>query len=203
MRSPRGRPKRMKSLSTRSPGMPKRRVTPICWREASRKSPSGITARITTPPPRQPPPPAAASREVGGDVAARDRHRDDLPAAVDLEPQRLARLPRPEPAVERGAVGDLVAVDGEHDVARLEAGLLARTSGQQARDHDVPIHHVAEDPEPRPRTHRGRPAGEEDVARVGVVLGRDREREAADLVQVERDDAHEPPEAVDERATAE
>src|SRR5437870_2349816 len=119
------------------------------------------------------------------DVARCDRHAAGLPPAEDRERYGVAGAMRPEELIERAAVPDVRAVDGEDDVTRLEPGLLARTARQQPGDHDVVLHRVAEDPEPRPLAGGLWPAGQEGVARVEEVVRGDREGEAADLVQVE------------------
>src|SRR6266849_7495841 len=118
------------------------------------------------------------------DVARGDRDRVRLPPAEDLEGHRLARTVSPEETVERAAVAHVLAVDGEDDVARLQTRLLAGAAGEEPRDDDMVLHGVAEDAEPGARGRRPVPAGEEGVSSVQVVVGRDREREAPDLVQV-------------------
>src|SRR5947207_164645 len=110
----------------------------------------------------------------------------------------------PEELVEGTAVAHFVAVHGQDDVARLQARLLAGTSGQEAGDDDVLLHRVREDAEPGAAREANREAvREEAVRRVEVVLGRHDEREPADLVQVERDDAEDLPARVEQRAAAE
>src|SRR5437016_3334205 len=83
--------------------------------------------------------------------------------------------------------------------ARLQARLLAGTSGQEAGEDDVLVHREREDAEPGAAREANREAvREEAVRRVEVVLGRHDEREPADLVQVERDDAEDLPARVEQ-----
>src|SRR5207247_658457 len=70
------------------------------------------------------------------------------PSAEDPGRHRVARMPAPEELVEGTAVAHFVAVHGQDDVARLQARLLAGTSGQEAGDDDVLLHRVREDAEP-------------------------------------------------------
>src|SRR5437899_7614087 len=136
------------------------------------------------------------------DVARGDGDGARLPPAEDLERDRLARAVRPEEAVERAAVAHVLAVDGEDDVARLQTRLLAGTAREEPRNDDVVLHGVAEDAEPGARGGRRRTPAEQRVPPVQVTVGRDREREAPDLVQVERDDAQHAPMRVEEGAAA-
>src|SRR5438034_5289848 len=136
------------------------------------------------------------------DVARGDGDGAHLPPAEDLERDRLAGAVGPEEPVERAAVAHVLAVDGEDDVARLQARLLAGPAGEEPGDHDVVLHGVAEDAEPGARGGRRRAPAEQRVPSVQVVVGGDREREASDLVQVERDHANDAPLRVEERAAA-
>src|SRR2546426_1540480 len=136
------------------------------------------------------------------DVARGDRDRVHLPPAEYLEGHRLAWTVGPEETVERAAVAHVLAVDGEDDVARLQTRLLAGAAGEEPRDDDVVLHGVAEDAEPGARGGRRRAPAEQRVPPVQVVVGGDREREAPDLVQGERDDAQHAPMRVEEGAAA-
>src|SRR5438034_1150330 len=90
------------------------------------------------------------------DVARGDGDGAHLPPAEDLERDRLAGAVGPEEPVERAAVAHVLAVDGEDDVARLQARLLAGPAGEEPGDHDVVLHGVAEDAEPGARGGRRR-----------------------------------------------
>src|SRR5262249_32566347 len=155
----------------------------------TRKSPRGIVGRT-----------ARRLPEELLDVAGRDRDRAELAAAEDLERDRLARTMRPEEPVERAAIAHLLPPHGEDHVAGLEPRLLAGPARKEARDHDVLLHGVAEDAEPGARPGEVPAAADERIARVQEAIGRDREREAADLVQVERHDAEDAAERVEQRA---
>src|SRR5437773_4660673 len=136
------------------------------------------------------------------DVARGDGDGAHLPPAEDLERDRLAGAVGPEEAVERAAVAHVLAVDGEDDVARLQARLLAGAAGEEPGDDHVILDGVAEDAEPGARGGRRRAAAEQRVAPVQVIVGGDREREAPDLVQVERDHTQDTPLCVEKRAAA-
>src|SRR4030095_16996253 len=96
----------------------------------------------------------AALREELLDVARRDRHGVELSSAKDLECHLLARPWVPQEPVERAPIGHVLAVDREHDVARLESRDLPGRAGQEARDHHVVFDGVAEDAEPGARAGR-------------------------------------------------
>src|SRR5438093_12715416 len=121
------------------------------------------------------------------DVARGDGDGAHLPPAEDLERDRLAGAVGPEEPVERAAVAHVLAVDGEDDVARLQARLLAGAAGKQPGDHDVVLHGVAEDAEPGPRGGRRRAPAEQRIPSVRVVVGRGRAPAAPALAQVWRD----------------
>src|SRR5437667_11781004 len=78
------------------------------------------------------------------DVARGDGDGAHLPPAEDLERDRLPGAVGPEEPIERAAVTHVLAVDGEDDVARLQARLLAGAAGEEPGDHDVVLHGVAE-----------------------------------------------------------
>src|SRR2546427_8718706 len=84
------------------------------------------------------------------DVARGDGDGAHLPPAEDLERDRLARAVGPEEPVERAAVTHVLAVDGEDDVARLQARPLAGAAREEPRDDHVILDRVAEEAEPRP-----------------------------------------------------
>src|SRR5438552_16456100 len=65
------------------------------------------------------------------DVARGDGDGAHLPPAEDLERDRLAGAVGPEEPVERAAVAHVLAVDGEDDVARFQARLLAGRSEER------------------------------------------------------------------------
>src|SRR6059036_82367 len=64
------------------------------------------------------------------DVARGDGDGAHLPPAEDLERDRLPGAVGPEEPIERAAVTHVLAVDGEDDVARLQARLLAGAAGE-------------------------------------------------------------------------
>src|SRR5438552_18182866 len=119
------------------------------------------------------------------DVARGDGDGAHLPPAEDLERDRLAGAVGPEEPVERAAVAHVLAVDGEDDVARLQARLLAGPAGEEPGDHDVVLHGVAEDAEPGARGGRRRAPAEQRVPSVQVVVGGDGGRERPVPVQVD------------------
>src|SRR5437667_120450 len=92
------------------------------------------------------------------DVARGDGDGAHLPPAEDLERDRLAGAVGPEEPVERAAVAHVLAVDGEDDVPRLQARLLAGAAGEEPRDDHVILDRVAEDAEPGARGGRRRAA---------------------------------------------
>ena len=99
---------------------------------------------------------------------------------------------------------DLLVGDGDQDVTLGEPRDLGRTARQEPRHDDVTAENIGEEPEPRPRRAR-RPPSEayELVAVLAIVRDRHGEREASDLVQVERHDAGEATAPIDERPAAE
>src|SRR2546428_4413956 len=105
------------------------------------------------------------------DVARGDGDGAHLPPAEDLERDRLAGAVGPEEPVERAAVAHVLAVDGEDDVARLQARLLAGAAGKQPGDHDVVLPGVAEDAEPRARGGRRRAPPRHPIPSGHVVVG--------------------------------
>src|SRR6185369_15262152 len=111
---------------------------------------------------------------------------------------------RPQTIVELPPARHLLIVDREHDVALRETRLIAGRAGEQTGDDDVVAHRVAVETEPRTRgTTRTTAVPQQLLAVVAVAFDRDREREASDLVQVERDDADDAAAHVDQRSTAE
>src|SRR5258707_15373107 len=90
------------------------------------------------------------------DVARGDGDGLNLPPTEDLERDRLPGAVGPEGPIERAAVAHVLAVDGEDDVARLQARLLAGAAGEEPGDDDVVLHGVAEDAEPGARGRRRR-----------------------------------------------
>src|SRR5690606_17287936 len=116
IRSPRFWPKRTNSRITRSPGMPKRCVTPSRCSYATRKSPSAIRGR------------RPVWRLGGGSVlgeerlgiGALDQHLAHGGAAERLKADRLARLVRPQAGVQRVPLGNRLVVDRYPHVAGLQ-----------------------------------------------------------------------------------
>src|SRR2546427_11974357 len=94
------------------------------------------------------------------DVARGDGDGAHLPPAEDLERDRLPGAVGPEEPIERAAVTHVPAVDGEDDVARLQARLLARAAGGQPGDDHAILDREPADGEPRARG-RGRRAAAE------------------------------------------
>src|SRR2546422_11678472 len=85
------------------------------------------------------------------DVARGDGDGAHLPPAEDLERDRLAGAVGPEEPVERAAVAHVLAVDGEDDVARLQARLLPGAAGEEPGGNAVGLHGVCEEVGPRRR----------------------------------------------------
>src|SRR5437763_15733716 len=85
------------------------------------------------------------------DVARGDSDGAHLPPAEDLERDRLAGAVGPEEPVERAAVAHVLAVDGEDDVARLQARLLSGPAGEEHGDDHVVLDGVAKEAEPGSR----------------------------------------------------
>src|SRR2546428_13063803 len=82
------------------------------------------------------------------EVARGDGDGAHLPPAEDLERDRLPGAVGPEEPVERAAVTHVLAVDGEDDVARLQARLPPGAAGEEPGDeHGIPDP-VPEDAEP-------------------------------------------------------
>src|SRR5438445_11697116 len=100
------------------------------------------------------------------DVARGDGDGAHLPPAEDLERDRLPRAVGPEEPIERAALTHVLAVDGEDDVARLQARLLAGAAGEERGDDHVIVDRVAEDAEPGSRRSRRRAAAEQRLPHI-------------------------------------
>src|SRR3989442_2933758 len=92
------------------------------------------------------------------DVARGDGDGAHLPPAEDLERDRLPGAVGPEEPVERAAVTHVLAVDGEDDVARLQARLVARAAGEEPGGDPVVLDPVGADVKPGPRAGGRAPA---------------------------------------------
>ena len=91
--------------------------------------------------------------QVVFDANRRDRNLADPIVAQNLQLDDLARVMTVNRVVQRAPVVDLVFVGGQHHVALLEAGLLARAPRHHARDHHVLPQRVRHYAQPQPRRH--------------------------------------------------
>src|SRR5689334_5840213 len=141
--------------------------------------------------------------EVGA-VAAGDGQLADLVVAHHLEGHLLARGVAPEREVQLLAGGHLLRVERHDQVALLDARARPGAVRHEAGHHHAFLHRGGDDPEPGAlgAAHHAAEAHELFLA-AAVALGRDRERGAPDLVEVERDHAHHLPGHSEERAAPE
>src|SRR5438445_399691 len=170
----------------------------------SPRSIASPSAYLVTPkePPRPRRPRLELAAEIGA-VTARHLETSRLVVAHHLERDAVAGAAAPEREVEVPPRLHLLRVEREDQVTVLEPGLRRRPVRHEPRDDHALFQRMGEHAEPRPP----RPAHDPTVAQellpvAQVALRRDREGGAADLGQVQRNDADHPPGRREERAAA-